>query len=113
MATARNAASSLMGTVTNTANMLSSTVNVLADSVNMLGGYVSKHREMQQKRTIIDLDNFEQRLIQDTTLENSKRKAEIDAYLQANPTQTEFFNNEYRRVTELLNPNTNAEPVSA
>jgi hypothetical protein len=113
MANARIAASSLMDTVTNTANMLSSTVNVAADSINMLGGYVSKHRIMQQKRTLIELDNFDNQLLTETTLANAKRKQEIDAYLANNQNYTQFFNEEYQRLSNLLNPQPNAEPTSA
>ena len=106
MANARIAAGSLLDTVTNTANMLSSTVNVMADSVNMLGSYVSKHRTMQDKRTLIELDNFENRLIEETTLENSKRKEKIDQYVAGNPERAQFVNDEYARLKALLNPNT-------
>ena len=113
MANARAAASSLMDTVTNTANMLSSVVNVAADSVNMLGGYVSKHRTMQQQRTLIELDNFQNILIEETTLSNVKRHETIQEFVTANPQRTAKWDSEYERLSNLLNPKPQAEPISA
>jgi vancomycin resistance protein YoaR len=113
MANARIAASSLMDTVTNTANMLSSVVNVAADSVNMLGGYVSKHRIMQQKRTLIELDNFENILVEETTLANVKRHETIEQFVTENESRRTKWNAEYERLSNLLSPKPQAEPASA
>ena len=112
MANARLAASSLMDTVTNTANMLSSVVNVAADSVNMLGGYVSKHRTMQQQRTTIELDNFQNILIEETTMANLKRHELIADYVSAKPERAQKWDTEYERLTALLNPKS-PEPAKA
>lgn len=104
MATARQTGASLLGTITNTANMLSSTVNVLADSVEMAHSYVNKHRTMQVKKNLIELDNYNNVLIKETAKANLERDEQIDDFLSKKETRRDKYIAECTRLDKLLNP---------
>lgn len=104
MATARQTGASLLGTISNTANMLSSTVNVIADSVEMAHSYVNKHRTMQVKKNLIELDNYDQTLIKDTAKANLERDEAITKWLDQETARRDKYIAECARLDKLLNP---------
>lgn len=108
-ASARTAGSSLLGTVTSTANMLTTTVSTLSDSVDILHSYVARHKTMQVDKTAVELALYKERLERDSAKEITDAEEEIEKYLHNNPQRTERFNAAIKRVRAALNP----EPASA
>jgi hypothetical protein len=108
MTTARVAAGSVLGTVEAVSNTVTQSVNVIGDGVQMLSVYVRKHRQMQEKKTIVELHTFEKRLIEDTALETTKRHIELDKFVAVNPEYKENFEKEMAELKALLNPSENS-----
>lgn len=95
------AMSSLMGTVTNTANTLSNVVNTLNDSVSIVNGYVSRHRIMQQDKNIVELHNARVRLIEDSALEITEQRIAIGAKLK-DPSFKTAYKEAYKDLSALF-----------
>lgn len=108
MTNARMAAGSVLGTVEAISNTITSTVNVVGDGVQIMSVYVRKHRTMQEKKTIVELHNFEKNLIKDSALETIKRNIELDKFITANPDYRENFEKEMAELQVLLNPSENS-----
>lgn len=102
MATARIAAGSVFDTVAATANAVSAIANTASDSVLMLHDFVAKHRKMQQIKTIIDLDSYENRVIEDSSVETIKRRIDINKFLESNPDYKTQYQEELDRVKALF-----------
>lgn len=108
MATTRMALGSLMSTVANTAEAASSVVNTISGSANMLNDFVQRHRTMQQDRNIIEIASFRERLIEETAREETVRKEALFDYFAAREGRKANFDSAYEKLQNLF-PKTNQE----
>lgn len=102
MATARVAAGSVLDTVTAISNTASAAVNTVGDSILMLSAFVTKHRTMQTMSIKIELDSYENRLVEDTALETEKRRIEIQKFFDAHPDNVKSYSDELKRLKSIL-----------
>lgn len=109
MATARNAAGSVFDSVTACSGALTQTFNTVGDSIAMLSDFVRKHRTMQQLSIKMELEDFEVNLVRDATVEDIKRRIEIQKFMDDNPEYVEQFNKELERRKALLRSDENAK----
>ena len=101
MAKANVALGAVLGTVTDTANTISGAVNTISNSLSMLNNYVAHQQKKQVISQKVDLHSYKTRLLEDTSIEEAKRKEEI-ALICSNATTATYYNDAYTQLQTLL-----------
>lgn len=102
MSSVATAWSSLMSTISKTADMVTNTVNVASDGVTMLNSYVSDAKEKQNISSKIAKRDYLNHLIEDTAKANTERKEKITQYLQGNEIRTKIYQQEFEELHALF-----------
>jgi hypothetical protein len=104
-ASARTAGSSLLGTVTSTANAVTGVVTTLADSVDILHNYVNRHKVMQSDKNLVELKTYRSKLIEDTADELAERRKVARQKLK-DPVYAELHKAAFDEIAALFNSET-------
>lgn len=104
MATTRIAASSLLDTVTKTANAVSLTVDTISSGIEMANSYVGRHRQQQVLTNQLELADFKSRLVSDTADRIAERRKAEAKKLAACPEYAKQHKLAYDEIMAILNP---------
>jgi len=102
MATIKTAASSLFGTVSDTAETFSSVVNTISSGIHMLNDQVQAARIKQQTNITISLADHQLHAIEDAALLNSERAKTTNKWLEENPQLAETYVSHFNRLNSLF-----------
>lgn len=91
MATTRLATSSLLTTVTETANALGSIVNTVNNTVSMANDFVKRHRDQQQIKNAVEAGDYVTSLVEGKTREITQRREETRKWLADDPSRAEIY----------------------
>lgn len=109
MANARVALSSVLGTVTDTANAFSSVVQTGADGIDMLHNFVKHKKREQSLFYAADDANMIARVEEKAAMEMSERRKEISKWIKSDPENAEIFESSIAQVrasmAKFLNAN--------
>ena len=94
----------LLSTVGTIANTISGTVTTVAKSMDMLDMFIETAHTKQKQRTIVDLSNFTDQLIEDSAIENSERQIAILDKLASNASLKSLYTTNEAKLRALLNP---------
>lgn len=111
MATPRIAAQSVLTTVSTVANTVSTIVGTLDKAVTIGSNYVDRHLQLQSKKTILELEDAEARLLENTSNDIAERRKLIAEKLKDEQFKA-IYQETYERLHGLLHPN-NPETVAA
>lgn len=93
---------SLLSTVQETANAVTGIVTSVSSSIEILNSYVARHRILQVSKNKVELNNYNKRLLEETTLEIEERKATINTYLAGDANRIASYNETYNELAALL-----------
>lgn len=113
MASVRMAAGSVLGTITDTATAVSSIVNTASGSLMMLNDYVTRQRAHQQTRAIIETEDFEARLLEETSNDITQRREKIDTYLDAKEGRRAIYNAAHEKLSAAIELHKKAQSAQA
>lgn len=99
MATIATASSSVFDMVTSTSGAVVSVVNSVAGGATMLNDFVSSQRTKQQLRIKQELLDYPDMLMEQTVINNLKRREEVDRYIAGDPAKAEAYAKEYARIS--------------
>ena len=102
MAGLRFTLGSVMNTVTDTANAASTTINVAVKGIGMLDTFVTDLAKQQQVRSVINMANFEQQIIEDTAMEMTQRQEKIAEYINKDVGTKEAYESNHQKLSALL-----------
>lgn len=104
MATARIAASSVLGTVTQVANTLTLTVDTISSGIEMANSYVGRHRQQQLLTNQLEVADFKSRLVSETADRIAERRKAEAKKLAACPEYAKQHKLAYDEIMAILNP---------
>lgn len=112
MATTRMAAQSLLSTVTTVANTASTVVSTVDKAITIGSNYVDRHLQLQSKKTILELEDAEARLLENTSNDIAERRKLIAEKLKDEQFKA-IYEETYTRLYGLLHPSNETETVAA
>jgi hypothetical protein len=112
MATPRIAAQSVLTTVSTVANTISTVVGTLDKAVTIGSNYVDRHLQLQSKKTILELEDAECRLLENTSNDIAERRKLIAEKLKDEQFK-KIYEETYLRLHGLLHPSEQSETVAA
>lgn len=102
MANTRMTLGAVLGSVQEAATSVSATFNTVTKGVNMLNRYVSDAAEKQQVRSVIDMHDFKEKLVEEKAMEETMRKKQILEFTNQSEINKELYQASYNRLQELL-----------
>lgn len=110
MATARIALSSIMDTVSQTANSVSALINVTTKGVGMLDAVVTKVSNEQRLRHKADAEVFKTNIIREYSEAEATANLQVIQFCNKSPDHKQLFETAFNRFSELLNDSTSPKP---
>lgn len=102
MSTARMTFGTVLSTVSASAQAITTTVNVATKAVGMLDTYVSDAAEKQALRSLVDMEQFEVRLQEEISMEDTERQLKIDEFIGQSNRHQELYQANFDRIGQLL-----------
>ena len=92
----------VLGTVTDAATAVSTVIGTGIKGVNMLDQYVTDAAEKQKIRSIVDMESFETRLIEEVSMEDTQRQLKTLEFISKDEKTAELYEKNHNRIANLL-----------
>jgi hypothetical protein len=92
----------VLGTVSNTAVAITNTVGMVNTAVSIASGYVDVLAQKQVKDNIAELSNYEQKLIERLSQEDTERQLAMLEFTSKSTAHAEMFSANMERYKELF-----------
>lgn len=102
MATARMTVGTVFETVSNAAVAVSTVLGTGIKAVNMLDTYVSDASKKQNLRSIIEMEQFEVKLVEEVAMEDTQRHLKIQEFCSQSTEQGNLYKSNFDRLQKLL-----------
>ena len=111
-ATPKTAFSSVLGTVTAMATTVSSVFETGADGIQMLNKYVADASEKQRIASDYDMATFEDALLKETAMEETKQLHTIKAFFKEDTANEEMYKTSFNRIQAAVNARRNPQAAT-
>lgn len=101
-ATLGQAAHSVLGIVTTSANAVSAIFTAAGGGASMLNKYVEDAQAKQRKNSAINMSEYDTFLMEEKAIENAERSLIIVEKLSSNPRLTELYTQHKARIEKVL-----------
>ena len=98
---------SIYGATSNAANSVGKVFAATGEGIDMLHRAISEASNAQNLRYVINRDNVEQRLIEESAEECSERQLRVDAFCNQSERHAQLFNSNYARIKALVDASKN------
>src|SRR4051812_2900458 len=97
-ASGKAALGSVFGAVSSASSAVASLFGVATDSVGMLNKYVADAREKQNIASDYEMATFEEKLLDDHSIDEAKRNREMKLFIAEDPENRELLKSAHNRI---------------
>lgn len=102
MSTARMTFGTVLGTVSDAAVAVSTVLGTGIKGIQMLDQYVSDASDKQKLRSLVDMESFEVRLVEEIAMEDTERQLKLKEFMSKSQDTAELFKLNHDRITKLI-----------
>jgi hypothetical protein len=102
MSTARMTFGTILGTVSTSAVAISTVIGTGVKGINMLEKFVDDAATKQHKRSLLDMESFQTRLLEEVAQEDAERGLKLDEFMSKSAQHRELYKLNYERLAAVL-----------
>lgn len=102
MSTARMTFGTVLGTVSTSAVAISTIIGTGVKGINMLEKFVDDAADKQIERSLLDMESFRVRLLEEVSQEDTERGIKLEEFMAKSASHRELYELNYKRLEAVL-----------